>query len=310
MDAYSLQRPQRYKFKTNRVISQGIGFLYDCDLADVSNLSTENDGVKYLLVVIDVFSRFLWVVPLKNKLHGSVISGLREIFQTSKPKELRTDKGSEFKNKWMTSFLKDQGVHHYVTQNITKANYAERVIRTLKVLMYRYITHKRSYRYLDVLQDLVHNYNHRVHRALEGLSPAEITKNNEALLWKHMYVDSMKPKSSVKKIRKPTKKFKFKLGDYVRISSTKTTFQRDYEQKWTEELFVIDRRYLRQGIPVYKLKDLLKDPVEGSFYESELQGADGQQDTWKLEKIIKRRMRRGQPEVFVKWWGYPNKFNS
>lgn len=130
IDAYSLQRPQRYKFKTNSVISQGLDFLWDVDLADVSALSEDNDNIKYLLIAIDVFSRHAWVRPLKNKLHGSVIDALNNIFKTGrKHKELRTDKGSEFKNRWVKDFFRRQGVDHYATQNVTHANYAERFIR-------------------------------------------------------------------------------------------------------------------------------------------------------------------------------------
>ena len=107
IDAYSLQRPQRYKFKMNRVVSQGIDFLQDVDLADVSALSKENDNIKFLLVAIDVFSSQAWVEPLKIKLHGSIIDALNDIFKTGrKPKELRTDKGSEFKNRWVKDFFK------------------------------------------------------------------------------------------------------------------------------------------------------------------------------------------------------------
>ena len=98
-DAYSLQRPLRHKFKTRRVIAQGIDALWDVDLADVSNLAKINDGIRCLLVAIDVFSRYLWVETLENKSHQSIIKGLQNIFKMGRiPKEIRTDKGSEWKN--------------------------------------------------------------------------------------------------------------------------------------------------------------------------------------------------------------------
>ena len=141
IDAYSLQRPLRYKFKRRRVISQGRDALWDVDLAKVSNLTKDNVGIRYLFIAIDVFSRFLWVVPLKNKHHDSIIDGFKELFKTGrKPKEIRSDPGSEWKNRWVRTFLDKEEVEHYVTHNITHANYAERVIRTLKVMMYRYFT--------------------------------------------------------------------------------------------------------------------------------------------------------------------------
>lgn len=84
-----------------------------------------------------------------------------------------------------------------------------------------------------------------------------------------MYLDVLKP-TVIRKINyNPHKRFKFKVGDYVRLSGIKHTFQRDYEQKWTEEVFIVDRRFLRQGIPVYKVVDYSKDPIDGTFYEEQ-----------------------------------------
>lgn len=86
-----------------------------------------------MLVLIDIFSRFLFIVPLKNKQHQNVTDGLKSVFHSGrKPDTLRTDKGSEFKNRWVKTFLKKEGVYTIYTQNETKANYAERVIRTIK----------------------------------------------------------------------------------------------------------------------------------------------------------------------------------
>lgn len=310
IDAYSLQRPLRLKFKTRKVISQGLDFLWDLDLADVSNLSKENDGMRFLFVAIDVFSRYLWVVPLKNKLHQSIIDGFEKIFKSGrKPAEIRSDPGSEWKNRWVKQFLDKQGIEHYVTHNVTHANYAERVIRTLKTLMYRYFTHNRTYHYLDVIQDIVRNYNHRPHSALDGKSPNDINQSNEAVVWKHLYVDSRKPQTQRKK--KVIKPFKLRVGDVVRISSARHTFQRDYEQKWTEEIFTIKARYLRQGIPVFKIVDYDGDSIKGTFYGSELQKVKKERDDlFKVEKILKKRRRNEVSEVYVKWLGYPKKFNS
>ncbi|KAK3088302.1 hypothetical protein FSP39_017275 [Pinctada imbricata] len=250
-------------------------------------------------------------LKLQSKQHGPVIEALNKVISSGRqPKEIRTDKGSEFKNKWLAEFFKTHGIHHYVTQNETKANYAERVIRTIKVLFYRYFTHNRTYRYKDVLQDIVRNYNRRPHRSLNGLSPSDVNSTNEAILWKEMYIDVLK-KSKGETKKKLYKKFRFKKGDFVRLSNLKRTFQRDYEQKWSEEVFIITRRFLRQGIPLYKVADYDEDPIEGTFYESELQKVNkNRDDLWKIEKVLKTRRRRGIKEVYVKWLGYPKKFNS
>lgn len=97
----------------------------------------------------------------------------------------------------------------------------------------------------------------------------------------------------------------------VRISSKRRTFQRDYEQKWSEDVFTINRRYLRQGIPVYKIVDYNGDAIQGTFYNSELQRVSkGRDDLFKVEKVLKRRKRNGISEVYIKWLGYPKRFNS
>ncbi|XP_069103738.1 uncharacterized protein [Argopecten irradians] len=168
---------------------------------------------------------------------------------------MRSDPGSEWKNRWVKQFLDKQGVQHYVNHNPTHADCAERCTT--------------MYHYLDVLHDIVRNYNDRPHIALDGKSPDDIVKSNEALLWKHLYVDSEKPRRvSRKTIKKP---FKYKVGDVVRISSTRRTFQRDYERNLAEEVLAISTRYLRQGIPIYKIVDFDGDPITGTFYNSELQ---------------------------------------
>lgn len=139
-DSFSLLQPVKYKFPRRKVITKGIDDLWDIDLADVSNLASYNNDYRFLLVVLDIFSRHLWVQPIQNKNHESVINAFKKIFKATKrrPKLIRSDKGTEFKNKWVKQYLKKQGIHAYTTKNETKANYAERVIRTLKGLMYRY----------------------------------------------------------------------------------------------------------------------------------------------------------------------------
>ena len=305
-DAYSLQKPLKYKFRRNRVVSRGLDYLWDMDLADVSNLQKENNGIKFLLIVIDIFSRYLWVVPLLNKQHSTVISGLKMVFtQGRKPKWLRSDAGGEFQNRWMKAFLKKQNVGHFVTYNETKANYAERVIRTLKVLMYRYFTHKQTYEYTSVLQNLVQNYNSRPHSSINNRHPVDINASNEATVWKEQYIDSINLKTI-----KRTKKYKFDIGNLVRLPHLKRPFQRDYQEKWSEEVFVIKTRRFRSGIPIYKVEDFSNDSVQGTFYEHELQRVNkNKDDLWRVDDVIKKRKRKGKEEWFVSFIGWPKKFN-
>lgn len=325
-DAYSLYKPIRKTFPRSKVVVNTIDSMWDGDLADVSNIASHNDGYKFLLVLIDIFSRFLFIVPLKNKQNQTIIEGLKSVFQKGrKPHTLRTDKGSEFKNRWVKTFLQKQGITVIYTQNETKANYAERVIRTMKNLMYRYFMKERTYRYVNVLQDLVNSYNKRPHRSLGSNAPAHVNEDNANEIRLDAFLAGQKKtkpdkkinekddfKKSNKLLKKRTKPvFKFKIGDNVRISQLKHAFQRDYQQKWTGEFFKVSARYKRGGIPVYQVKDLDDDPIEGTFYESELQKVIKTGDVlYRIEKVLKRRRRGNIKEAFVKWEGWPRKFNS
>jgi transposase InsO family protein len=133
---------------------------YEADLADVTSFSQQNDGIQFLLIVIDLFSRYLHVRPLKNKTSNIVLEAFQDIFNnTIKPKKIRTDKGKEFCNNLLEQYLKPEGIYHHIARNQTKANYAERCIKTLQGMLYRYFTKKRTYRYIDVLQIFVSIYN-------------------------------------------------------------------------------------------------------------------------------------------------------
>lgn len=161
---------------------------FEADLSYVGNLAKENDNIQYLLFVIDVFSRFLWIEPLKDKTAKSVLSGIKRIILKRKPVRLRVGKGSEFVNRWVKQYLKDQNIRLMTTQNPPKANYVERVQRTFKFLLWRFLRHKRNYRYIDDLQRLVDNYNATPHRSLNYVAPKDVTKENEADLWAYMYL--------------------------------------------------------------------------------------------------------------------------
>ena len=171
--------------------------------------------------------------------------------------------------------------------------------------MYIFFTHNRNYLYMNILDDIVRNYNNHPHRALNGKAPSEINHSNEAGIWQQMYMGTMRPTPKTTKLKQvPFKPFKFKKGDSVRISNNKRVFQRDFQQKWTEEIFTIHSLYLQQGIPVYKLVDYDEKAIQGTFYQSELQRVS-KRDELKVDKILKRRKRKVSLIVSVSWLGYP-----
>ena len=137
-DAYTLHKPARRHFKRRRVI---VGFLrqqWQADLVDLSQLKKDNDGMTFLLTVIDVFSKVAWCVPMKNKSAASLVTALDSTFSRGWPKTLQTYQGLEFLNKSVQTLLKKHGIHHFSTHNAeTKAIVVERFNRTLKTRMWR-----------------------------------------------------------------------------------------------------------------------------------------------------------------------------
>ena len=273
----------------------------------MSNITKENDGVKYLLFVIDIFSKYLWVEPLKNKtakkksLKGLQIYSAKE----ENVKKLRTDNGTEFISKVTRTYLESEDIYYFTTQNSsTKANIAERVTQTVKIMMYRYFTKNRTHRYINILQDIVKSYNATPHRSLNNIAPKDVSKGNEADIWAFMY---LKPK----KTKKNPTPFQFKKDDLVRISHKNMVFDRSYDEHFTREIFKIYQRMRMQGIPMYKIKDFQEEAIKGNFYESELQKVNKDENAlWFIEKKIKKRKRNGETQWLVKFDGWPNKYNQ
>ena len=134
VETYTLHRPVRRKFRRNKVYVPRIDHQWDADLMDMSQIAESNEGYKFVLLTIDIFSRYVWTVPLKSKRADEVRQAFVNVFQERKPKYLRTDKGGEFISAKTEQFFKSHGVHHFVTQNEEiKANYAERAIKTIKM---------------------------------------------------------------------------------------------------------------------------------------------------------------------------------
>lgn len=308
-EPYSLQRALRHPFKRNKIFVTGIDDQWSADLMDMVKFKSENDGYSYILVVIDVFSKYLWLRPLKNKKGTSVSKALQDILSEGRqPSRIRSDKGQEFRSKDVNSLLNRYGITHLYAQNETKAAVAERVIKTIKTRLYRYFTHDRNYEYVKKLQSFADSYNQTYHRTI-GMAPANVTETKETSIWWRMYWPKKQPVSTkTKKTRKP---FKFKVGDKVRLTHLKNPFTREYDQRWTGEIFSISQKVLRGGLPLYRVKDYDGDEIKGTFYQSELQKVGVRDDDmWKVETILKTKGKGQNKQYYVKWLHWPKKFNS
>ncbi|MCG7874885.1 MAG: DDE-type integrase/transposase/recombinase [Candidatus Thiodiazotropha endolucinida] len=318
-DSYTVNRSVRRIFRRGRIVTRGIRDQYDLDLVDMGRLSKFNDNVKFLLTAIDAFSRVAMVKPLKNKTAQTVLDALKTMLSGNyRPRAIRSDMGSEFKNSKLSEFLEANNIKHFFAHPPLKAQIVERFNQSLKQLIYRYLHNRNTYRYIDRLEEIVRSYNTRPHRALGLLSPSEVSKSNEIPLWNEMYINRPYRKrkhralkgSSRNKLR-PVAQFSFKERDLVRVSFNRRSFERSFHQRFSEEVFRIRRRFLRENIPVYLLADLQGEIVQGYFYGPELQKVSLLDDQlFKVQKILKRRGKGRNREVLVRFLGYPPKFDQ
>ena len=245
-----LHKPITRNFRKRRVICYGIDKIWAADLVEMQKYSKWNKGVKYLLMVIDVFSKYGWIVPLKDKKTESVSSAFDKIFKKSKrkPEKLWTDKGSEFISKHFKDILKRHNMTLYHTQNEEKSSVVERWNRTMKNRMWKMFSANNNTVYWDKLDNLVNDYNNSYHYSIKMSPTGASKKENEKQVFANLYKDEI--------FLKPEKP-KFSIGDKVRLSKYKRrVFDKGYTPNWTEEVFVIEK--VNSTKPVtYNIVDLI-----------------------------------------------------
>ena len=308
-ESYSRNKGVKRNFQRGRVIVKGIDDQFDADLASFIPYAEDNDGFKYLLAVIDIFSRYAWVEPLKDKTAQSIIQAFDKILSEGRiPRRLRTDAAKDFTSNQFQNYVDSKNIVHFTTHSEKQANYVERFIKTIKSKLYRYMIEKNSSRYIDDLPKIVDSYNRTWHSGIRS-EPINVNKTNENRLWWQMYWPKEKYVRKVKKrARNP---YAFDVGDRVRISHQRTPFQREYDTKWTAEIFKVSRRFMRQDQPIYRVVDWYNTPVQGTFYQKELQKVEGtDEDLFKIDHIIKYRGKGKKKEALVRWKGWSKRFDS
>ena len=251
-------------------------------------ISKFNKGFRFLIYVIDIYSKYAWVVPLKDKKGVSINNAFQNILKKSnrKPNKIWVDKGSEFCNRSMKSWLEKNDVEMYSTHNEGKSVVAERFIETIQNKIYKHMTSISKKMYIDKLDDIVNEYNNKKHRTIK-IKPINVKDNT--------YIDFGNEVND----NDP----KFKVGDRVRISKYKNIFAKGYSPNWSEEIFVVKK--IKNTVPwTYVMNDLNGEEITGTFYENELQRTN--QKEFRIEKVIKKK----GDELCVKSKEYNNSFNS
>ena len=303
-DSYKRHKPQVLVFPRQKILMSYMDQQWDADIMDMTKFAKFNHGHKYVGVFIDIFSRYAWVEAMKTKTPKEMVNVMKAVFeQGRKPDYMRTDKGSEYIGGLTKQYLKDNNIRHFTAVNAIHASYAERFIRTLKSKLYRYFTKNNTYKYVDILQDMVEGYLDSVHTST-GYRPADISKANQQEVYEKLYL----PVQIAEEKKQIT--YKHKVGDYVHMSMARRTFHKGYKDTYTQEIFVISR-VITSDPPRYKLKDLLNEDIEGSCYEQELQATEYDEGmTFTIDRVLYYATKNKVRMAKVSWQGYPDKFNS
>ena len=329
-DAYTLIRPARVSFKRNPYLIRGKGYQFASDLMDLSQFSDQNDDYKWLIIVMDLYSRYVFIRSMKSKSAMSVLRALKDIFQESKiyPKKFETDLGGEYWNKLVGKYLKSVGVHHF---SKGKASHVERFIRTFATRLYRFQVKHNTRRYVDVVQDLVKSYNNSVHGTIRT-TPHSVFVEDKAPFQavaaaedKNKQVQSpaaaaeaarlLKKKKQREKARE--KRSELKIGDLVRLSRDPVTgnkFEKEAHGHWTDEIFIIHALIKKPGYQtLYTIKDQKGEVIRMNLYRKELQKVetDLTERLFHIETILRTKTTsKGQKLGLVRWLGYPKSFDS
>lgn len=294
-NTYTLHKPSRWKYYRRRIVALGINHMWEADLIDFSKLDKENDGYRYVLAIIDVFSKRADAIPLENKQPQTVRKGFEKIIAKSKflatnpisdkPVQiLRTDSGSEFQANFR-EYLTSKGIFHLLALNPdVKASCVERWIRTLKSRLYKYFTHKGHHRYINVLPALLQSYNNRYHTSIK-MAPMQVSLKNQDDVRKHLYgtTNWLESIEDPNPLRNPPPFFGnrtqlFVRGQSVRIQKFKNIFAKGYLPNFTSEIFTIKQKHSlntkqkpKHYQPcLYSLTDSNGENIRGKFYAEEL----------------------------------------
>lgn len=287
--ANELHQPVRKTFPRRKVISLFKDDLWQADLIDMQSQSKNNNGYKYILIVIDTYTKYVWVEALKNKKAEEITKAMLNILKKNYPKLLQTDNGTEFYNKQFQDLLKKYNIRHYSTFSSIKAGIVERVIRTVKNKIYKHFTSTGSWNWYSSLSKLIHQYNNSKHTTIKT-TPFKARSNS------FKYVQQLK--------KTHLKKPKFKINDKVRVSKYKHVFSKGYKPNWTTEIFTVSKVFPSDPVTYY-IKDEQNNTILGRFYDQELKKTNFPK-TFLIERVI----RRNGNKIFVKWLGFDSNHNS
>ena len=310
-DSYTLHKPTKKHFLTQNVLAPKPLVIISMDLIDVKNISNFNKGFNYLVLFVDVFSKYLTIIPIKNKNKESILFSLKTFFEkdeNNRYSRIYSDLEGGLYSKLVLDYLKKNKKRVYSNSSKERKNsLSEIYIRTFKKKLYRYMTHYNTHTYIDALHDIVTSINRSSNRSLKNanLTPEKLHKIKDSLILQRQFKKMFIRKEPKKKVQL------FKIGDIVRIPRTEYTqsvFFKKYNILNTEEIFKIINIKKDRFPFLYILEDLGKEKIQGSFYAEEL--TKSSLKTFYPIKILKSRIQNHKKQFYVTWLGFPSSFNS
>ncbi len=282
------------------------GYMYD---SDVGYMNVDNGKIKNFIVLIDLFSRKASAKILRDVKASSVKDALLDMIQELGPvKKLRSDRGKEYISKLTSSALKQKGIQQVFAFPPFKANYGERLIRSLKSRLFKVMQYHGDNQWWKYLPDVIKAYNEGYHSSL-GMSPNQVTEENVPQLWYRF------KRQRLKNIAPFKDKYKFEVNDGVRVALIRRPMEKDHFELNSTTVYFISYRYSRAHIHRYKLKDSNNEPLQGSFTENQLEKTQvDKQTVYRVEKILHYKyLGRGKNRARyakVKWFQMSSKYNS
>lgn len=258
---YYVHKPVTRKFVRRKYEMSHPGDLLQIDLLDVRNIYKYNKPFKYILTCIDGFTKKAFAVPLRSKNSDEVAEAFTEILlKIPKVRHVMSDKGKEFVK--LPPLLTKSDIKYYVSQDdVIKCGMIERFQRTLRNRMNKHFTKTGQQRFIEALPKIMKNYNATKHSST-GFKPDDVTDENKHKVFRNLFPEKL---IATTKLDKP----KFKVGDKVLLARPKVAFKKE-GYGWTQEPFYISK--IRNTNPItYEVCDANNEPIQGGFYEQELQ---------------------------------------
>ncbi len=258
-ETHSLHKTVRKKFKRRRIIARYPGQILEMDLVDMKKFSKHNSNFNYILVAIDLFSKKIWLRPLKKKKGKETAQAIESVFLViGYPiQTIIFDEGKEFLNRNVKLLFDQYNIHSYSILTKTQAGGVERVNKTIKRILWKYFFSKKTKKWIDIIQKVADNYNNTYHSVIKT-KPNNVSMKNRKQIFNNTY-----PKIN------DYISCKLKIGDRVRIALKKNLFDKSFTQNWSDDIYIITHVFHKAGVCWYRLKDKYNNifPRRLYFYE-------------------------------------------